>query len=206
MIQLSELTKAFGDRVLLDHVTWQITDRERVGPVRAERRRQDHAAADDGRARRARLRRHPQAVGADRRLPAAGRPDPRRPHRLRGGHAARSASCCAMKAEMHALEERLGDPSIPEREHEAMLARYSDLQDRFRLRRRLQHRARRPPPCCRGSASARRTSSGRPRRSPAAGRCGSRWPSCCSASPTCCCSTSRPTTSISKRATGSRPI
>ena len=38
-----------------------------------------------------------------------------------------------MKTEMHALEERLGDPSIPEREHEAMLARYSDLQDRFRL-------------------------------------------------------------------------
>src|SRR2546425_3949571 len=31
MIQLSELTKAFGDRVLLDHVTWQITPRERVG-------------------------------------------------------------------------------------------------------------------------------------------------------------------------------
>src|SRR5438093_10707710 len=31
MIQLSELTKAFGDRVLLDRVTWQIADRERVG-------------------------------------------------------------------------------------------------------------------------------------------------------------------------------
>src|SRR5436190_20878497 len=31
MIQLSSLTKAFGDRVLLDNVTWQITDRERVG-------------------------------------------------------------------------------------------------------------------------------------------------------------------------------
>ena len=31
MIQLSELTKAYGDRVLLDHVTWQITDWERVG-------------------------------------------------------------------------------------------------------------------------------------------------------------------------------
>src|SRR5947207_11654930 len=31
MIQLQDLTKAFGDRVLLDHVTWQITDRERVG-------------------------------------------------------------------------------------------------------------------------------------------------------------------------------
>ena len=38
-----------------------------------------------------------------------------------------------MKAEMHALEERLGDPAIPEAEHEAMLHRYSDLQDRFRL-------------------------------------------------------------------------
>ena len=31
MIQLSELTKTFGDRTLFDHVTWQITDRERVG-------------------------------------------------------------------------------------------------------------------------------------------------------------------------------
>ena len=31
MIQLSELTKSFGDRVLLDHVTWQIDDHERVG-------------------------------------------------------------------------------------------------------------------------------------------------------------------------------
>ena len=31
VIQLSSLTKAFGDRTLLDHVTWQIDDRERVG-------------------------------------------------------------------------------------------------------------------------------------------------------------------------------
>jgi len=31
LIQLSELTKSFGDRVLFDHVTWQITDGERVG-------------------------------------------------------------------------------------------------------------------------------------------------------------------------------
>ena len=47
--------------------------------------------------------------------------DPRRPHGLRRSVAARSASCSAMKAEMHALEERLGDPSIPEAEHDAML-------------------------------------------------------------------------------------
>jgi ATP-binding cassette subfamily F protein 3 len=38
-----------------------------------------------------------------------------------------------MKTEMHALEERLGDPAIPESEHNSMLERYSDLQDRFRL-------------------------------------------------------------------------
>src|SRR6476469_2227669 len=31
MIQLSNLTKAFGERVLLDRVTWQIAPRERVG-------------------------------------------------------------------------------------------------------------------------------------------------------------------------------
>jgi ATP-binding cassette, subfamily F, member 3 len=42
----------------------------------------------------------------------------------------------------------------------------------------------------------------RPKSSPAAGRCASRWPSCCCKSPTCCCSTSPPTTSIWKRATG----
>jgi ATP-binding cassette subfamily F protein 3 len=40
----------------------------------------------------------------------------------------------AIKAEMHALEHRLGDTSIPDEEHEAMLHRYSDLQDSFRLR------------------------------------------------------------------------
>src|SRR5437773_6810303 len=39
----------------------------------------------------------------------------------------------AMKHEMHALEDRLGDAGVPEAEHEAMLHRYSDLQDQFRL-------------------------------------------------------------------------
>src|ERR1041385_9195746 len=31
MIQLQSLTKSFGDRVLLDSVTWQVSDGERVG-------------------------------------------------------------------------------------------------------------------------------------------------------------------------------
>src|SRR6185369_12208285 len=43
------------------------------------------------------------------------------------------AALLAMKAEMHELEGRLGDPTIPEPDHEAMLSRYSDLQDGFRL-------------------------------------------------------------------------
>src|SRR5688500_13361339 len=38
-----------------------------------------------------------------------------------------------MKAEMHDIEHRLGDTSVSDAEHEAMLHRYSDLQDRFRL-------------------------------------------------------------------------
>ena len=42
--------------------------------------------------------------------------------------------------------------------------------------------------------------------SAAAGRCASRWPSCCWPSRICCCSTSPPITSIWKRATGSRTI
>src|SRR5687768_7739074 len=38
-----------------------------------------------------------------------------------------------LKAEMHELEEKLGDPSLSEADHETMLARYSEVQDRFRL-------------------------------------------------------------------------
>ncbi len=34
---------------------------------------------------------------------------------------------------MEAIEDRLADPAVPDGEHEVMLHRYSDLQDRFRL-------------------------------------------------------------------------
>src|SRR5438128_350199 len=132
MIQLSELTKSFGDRVLFDHVTWQITDRERVG-----------LCGPNGAGKTTLLR---MMAGMD-------EPDSGavlRPAALTVGylprdglsHAGRTlfdeaasafGELVAMKAEMHALEERLGDPSIPEAEHDAMLHRYSDLQDRFRL-------------------------------------------------------------------------
>src|SRR5213083_423655 len=132
MIQLSELTKSFGDRVLFDHVTWQITDRERVG-----------LCGPNGAGKTTLLK---MLAGLDE--PDAG--GILKPAALRVGylpqdgleHSGRSVfeeassafdELLAMKAEMHALEQRLGDQSIPEAEHDAMLARYSDLQDRFRI-------------------------------------------------------------------------
>jgi ATP-binding cassette, subfamily F, member 3 len=132
MIQLSELTKSFGDRVLLDHVTWQITDRERVG-----------LCGPNGAGKTTLLR---MMAGLD-------EPDSGailQPASLTVGylpqdgltHSGRTVfeeassafeDLLATKGEMHALEERLGDATIPEAEHDAMLHRYSDLQDRFRL-------------------------------------------------------------------------
>jgi hypothetical protein len=34
---------------------------------------------------------------------------------------------------MHEIEERLGDAPLPQEEHDALLERYSGLQDRFRI-------------------------------------------------------------------------
>jgi ATP-binding cassette, subfamily F, member 3 len=132
MIQLQELTKSFGDRVLFDHVTWQITDRERVG-----------LCGPNGAGKTTLLR---MMAGFD-------EPDSGgilKPAALTVGylpqdgltHTGRTvfdeassafSQLHEMKAEMHALEDRLGDSTIAEAEHDAMLHRYSDLQDRFRL-------------------------------------------------------------------------
>jgi ATP-binding cassette subfamily F protein 3 len=132
MIQLSNLTKSFGDRVLFDNVTWQIDAGERVG-----------LCGPNGAGKTTLLR---MMAGLE-------EPDSGailKPAALTVGylpqdgltHAGRTVfeeassafgELLGMKAEMHALEDRLGDPSIPESEHDAMLARYSDLQDRFRL-------------------------------------------------------------------------
>jgi ATP-binding cassette subfamily F protein 3 len=132
MIQLQELTKSFGDRTLFDRVTWQITDRERVG-----------LCGPNGAGKTTLLK---MMAGLD-------EPDSGailKPAALTVGylpqdgltHAGRTVfeeaasafvELLAVKAEMHALEARFGDPSIPAPEHDAMLHRYSDLQDRFRL-------------------------------------------------------------------------
>jgi ATP-binding cassette subfamily F protein 3 len=132
MIQLSELTKSFGDRVLFDRVTWQIADRERVG-----------LCGPNGAGKTTLLK---MMAGLDE--PDAGAV--LKPAALTAGylpqdglaHHGRSLfdeaasafeSLLAVKAEMHDLEGRLGDPAIPEADHDEMLHRYSDLQDRFRL-------------------------------------------------------------------------
>ena len=132
MIQLSELTKTFGDRTLFDHVTWQINARERVGLC------------------------GPNGAGKTTLLKMmAGLEEPDsggvlKPSGLTVGylpqdglsHTGRTvfdeassgfAELLQIKGEMHDIEHRLGDVSIPEDEHNAMLDRYSTLQDRFRL-------------------------------------------------------------------------
>ena len=132
MIQLSALTKTFGDRVLFDHVTWQITDRERVGlcgPNGAGKTTLLKMMAgleepDSG----AVLKPAALTVGY---LPQDGLTHSGRTVFEEASSA--FGELLAMKAEMHALENRLGDEAIPEAGHELMLHRYSDLQDRFRL-------------------------------------------------------------------------
>jgi ATP-binding cassette, subfamily F, member 3 len=132
LIQLSDLTKTFGDRTLLEHVTWQIGDGDRVG-----------LCGPNGAGKTTLLK---MLAGID-------EPDSGgiiKPATLTIGylpqdgleHTGRSVFQEAssafqplldMKTEMHQIEERLGDASVPEVEHEAMLTRYAELQDRFRL-------------------------------------------------------------------------
>ena len=133
MIQLSEITKGFGDRVLLDSGTWQITDGERVG-----------LCGPNGAGKTTLLR---MMAGLE-------EPDTGaivKPASLSVGYLPQDGltlsgrtvfeeavsafeELLAIRDEMHALEARLGDPDIPEADHDAMLDRYSHLQDRFRLR------------------------------------------------------------------------
>jgi ATP-binding cassette subfamily F protein 3 len=132
MIQLVSLTKAFGDRVLLDAVTWQISDGDRVGLC---------GPNGAGKTTLLRMLAELEELDAGSIVKPAGLkvgylPQDGLAHE---GRTLYEEACLAfrpvldMKAEMHALEEQLGDPAIPEDEHNAMLARYSDLQDHFRL-------------------------------------------------------------------------
>ncbi len=131
MIQLSSLSKSFGDRVLLDAVTWQIDDRERVGlsgPNGAGKTTLLKMLADldepDGGTI---VKPAGLTIGY---LPQDGL--------VHSGRTLRDEASLAfkplldMKAEIADLENRLGDEQASHEEHEAMLTRYAELQDAFR--------------------------------------------------------------------------
>jgi ATP-binding cassette subfamily F protein 3 len=131
VIQLSSLSKSFGDRVLLDAVTWQIDDRERVG-----------LSGPNGAGKTTLLK---MLAGLD-------EPDGGQVVKPTGltigylpqdglsytGRTLREEASMAfkplldMKAEIASLEERLGNDSESHDEHELMLSRYSELQEEFR--------------------------------------------------------------------------
>src|SRR3954447_19037937 len=131
MIQLSSLSKSFGDRVLLDNVSWQIDDRERVGlagPNGAGKTTLLKMLAgmeepDSG----AVVKPSGLVVGY---LPQDGLTHSGRTLLEEAGLAFKPL--LDMRAEIQSLEERLGDDSASEAEHATMLSKYSELQENFR--------------------------------------------------------------------------
>jgi ATP-binding cassette, subfamily F, member 3 len=131
LIQLVSLSKSFGDRVLLDAVSWQIDDRERVG-----------LAGPNGAGKTTLLK---MLAGLEE--PDAGSivkpsgltigylPQDGLSHSGRTLHEEASLAfkpLLDMRNEIATLEERLADDSVAESEHETMLSRYSELQEEFR--------------------------------------------------------------------------
>ena len=131
MIQLSNLSKSFGDRVLLDSVSWQIDNRERVG-----------LSGPNGAGKTTLLK---MLAGLDEPdgglvvkpagltigyLPQDGLHHTGRTLIEEAGQAFKTL--LDMRAEIAALEDRLADDNAHDSEHEGMLSRYSDLQESFR--------------------------------------------------------------------------
>jgi len=131
MIQLSSLTKSFGERVLLDNVTWQVTDGERVG-----------LCGPNGAGKTTLLRILAGFDDADSGLVV-------KPATLTVGylpqdglnHHGRSlfdevslafAPLLDAQREINRIEHALADDSLPEGEHESLLIKYHDLSELFR--------------------------------------------------------------------------
>src|SRR5512145_3336001 len=131
MIQLSSLSKSFGGRVLLDSVSWQIDDRERVG-----------LAGPNGAGKTTLLKMlagleecdsgsiiKPSALTIGY-LPQDGLHHSGRTLVEEAGLAFKPL--LDMRAEIAALEDRLADDAMHESAHAEMLTRYSDLRETFR--------------------------------------------------------------------------
>jgi len=131
MIQLSALSKSFADRVLLEEVSWQIDDGERVGlsgPNGAGKTTLLKMLAgleepDSG----AIVKPNVLTIGY---LPQDGLEHSGRTLVDEAGLAFKPL--LDMRDEITSLEERLGDETVSELEHAAMLTRYSELQEDFR--------------------------------------------------------------------------
>ena len=204
MIQLSDLTKSFGDRTLFDHVTWQIGDGDRVG-----------LCGPNGAGKTTLLK---MLAGLDE--PDSGgiiKPSaltigylPQDGLSHTGPNVFEEASSAFqplldIKAEMHEIEHRLADPAVPQDDHDAMLSATATCRIDSGLATVTAWTCRSRPSCA-GLGSDRTRWTARARPSQAVGRCGLRWPSCSSAGRICCSSTSQPITSTWRRATGSRNI
>jgi ATP-binding cassette subfamily F protein 3 len=131
MVQLSGLTKSFGERVLLDDVTWQVDEGERIG-----------LAGPNGAGKTTMLR---MLAGLD----EADRGAIIKPANLTVGylpqdgleHAGRTLfdevslafeRLLDARAEIARIEHQLADPALPDGEHETLLVRYHDLTELFR--------------------------------------------------------------------------
>jgi len=130
LIQLSNLTKRFGDRVLLGDVTWQCTDGDRVGlcgPNGAGKTTLLKILAgldepDSG----AVVKPSGLTVGY---LPQDGLEHSGRPLIDEASLAFRPL--LEARAEIDRIEHALADPSLPDGEHETLLVRYHELTEFF---------------------------------------------------------------------------
>jgi ATP-binding cassette, subfamily F, member 3 len=132
VIQLSDLTKSFGDRILFDHVTWQIGDGERVGLCGPNGAGKTTLLKILGGLEESDSGAVVKPVG----LSIGYLPQDGLTHTGRTVFEEASSAfqpLLDIKAEMHDIEHKLGDLTIPQDEHDAMLSRYAELQDRFRL-------------------------------------------------------------------------
>jgi ATP-binding cassette subfamily F protein 3 len=132
VIQLSAITKTFGDRILFDRVTWQVGDGDRVGlcgPNGAGKTTllKILASLEDTDAGTV-VKPADLTIGY---LPQDGLTHAGRT--LFDETSSALQGLLDMKDEMHDIEHRLGDASIAADVHDEMLDRYALLQDQFRL-------------------------------------------------------------------------
>jgi len=131
VIQLSGLTKSFGERVLLDDVSWQVTDGERVG-----------LCGPNGAGKTTLLK---MLAGFDE--PDQGLivkptgttvgylPQDGLHHHGRTIFSEVSLAFEALldaQKEIDRIEHALADPALPDGEHETLLVTYHELSERFR--------------------------------------------------------------------------